>query len=137
MHISPPTQIVKPPECFKKLSNMFQLHRDLVLKDPNYHVPFPTYKRTPIGDFITKMIGFKVKIGELLTQERMSAAFRALDVSEYLRRERSCNVLPPATVMQKYFGSRNSHVPVEINATLPTMPMGWPDGVGVYRKVLP
>lgn len=39
---------------------MFTMHVDLVAKDPDFPVPLPTYKRTPMEEVLSGKLGFKV-----------------------------------------------------------------------------
>ncbi len=55
---------------------------DLVAADPHYNLPMPTYKRTPIGDFLSRMVMFKLNIKSLITMQHLCDAFQALDVSD-------------------------------------------------------
>eukprot|EP00668_Euglena_longa_P000255 GGOE01000342.1.p1 GENE.GGOE01000342.1~~GGOE01000342.1.p1 ORF type:complete len:1064 (-),score=355.40 GGOE01000342.1:342-3062(-) len=124
------TEVKEPPLCFRKLSELFQLHRDLVEADPNYDLSLPTYKRTPIGELLSRTIGFKLKIGSLLTMEAMLEAFRTLDVSAA-----PLSVMPPDQVRRMFFGDGSEPIILDTNSQrYPVFEMGWPDGVGVFKS---
>jgi hypothetical protein len=121
------TEIREPPLCFRKLSELFELHRDLVEADPNYELSLPTYKRTPIGDMLSRIIGFKLKIGSLLAMDKMLEAFKAVDISET-----PLSAMPPDQARRMFFGD----APIYLDTTsqqYPVLDMGWPDGIGVFK----
>lgn len=124
-------EIKDPPECFRKLSEMFYLHRDFIEANANYELPMPTYKRTPIGDFLSRMVLFKLNIKSLITMHHLCEAFQGLKVSD----DSPLSAMPPGVVRTTFFGGAGTPVPLDnTNHAFPVMEFGWPDGIGVYKK---
>jgi hypothetical protein len=123
-------EIKEPPLCFTKLSNLFHIHRDLVAVDPNYDLPMPTYKRTPIGDFLSRISMFKLNVKSLTTMEHLVESFKALDLSD----DNPLTSMSPDVVRATFFGGPNT--PITLDRTLtpyPVLDVGWPDGIGVFK----
>ena len=118
--------IEEAAECFRNLGDMFQLHRDLVAADPAFEVPLPTYKRTPINDVLSDLVGFKFEVWSLMTLPQLRAAFGEMDVSKLMA--------PPATAADVRDVLFNGALGLDREAwQYPVLEMGWPMGVGVLK----
>lgn len=113
------TEVSPPPSCVK-LRELFNLHTECL--GPN-GPPLPTYKRTPIGEWLSQDAGFIMEPMELIMKDQLS------DNVQHLRDTHLFD--DPEVAFFSWGGrQRKVHVP-EFGP--PKLECGWPDGIGAYR----
>jgi len=67
---------ISVPTACQRLKELFHLHFDLPLNEGN--LPLPSYKRTPLGEVLSRQVGFPLKIPQLLTRAQLEKGFQKL-----------------------------------------------------------
>eukprot|EP00927_Polykrikos_kofoidii_P034796 TRINITY_DN29439_c0_g1_i1.p1 TRINITY_DN29439_c0_g1~~TRINITY_DN29439_c0_g1_i1.p1 ORF type:complete len:954 (-),score=137.22 TRINITY_DN29439_c0_g1_i1:145-3006(-) len=114
------TDVTPPPACLK-LGKMFILHKDVVRKEC---LPLPTYKRTPVGEKLSRDVGFALHPREVLTKQHLQAKAGCIGKTEALDDPEVAYFSQPARQQRRVRIACGSPAVLEC---------GWPDGVGAYR----